>query len=93
MVLDSAAGQVTIQDNVHVVGYATFKQGLYYRSDQGGSTGIGCSGPNGVAYFEDDGRLVSTASTVGFLTTSNYVMTTNASGVPQWTNSIDGGFF
>ena len=93
LVLDSAAGQVTIQDNVHVVGYATFKQGLYYRSDQGGSTGIGYSGPNGVAYFEDDGRLVSTASTVGFLTTSNYVMTTNASGVPAWTNSIDGGFF
>ena len=84
---------VTIQDNVHVVGYATFKNGLYYRSDQGGSTGIGYSGPNGMAYFEDDGRLVSSASTVGFLTTSNYVMTTNASGVPQWTNSIDGGFF
>ena len=93
LVLDSFAGQVTIQDNVHVVGYATFKNGLYYRSDQGGSTGIGYSGPNGVAYFEDDGRLVSTASTVGFLTTSNYVMTTNASGVPQWTDSIDGGFF
>ena len=93
LVLDSTAGQVTIQDNVHVVGYATFKNGLYYRSDQGGSTGIGYSGPNGMAYFEDDGRLVSSASTVGFLTTSNYVMTTNASGVPQWTNSIDGGFF
>ena len=93
LVLDSFAGQVTIQDNVHVVGYATFKNGLYYRSDQGGSTGIGYSGPNGMGYFEDDGRLVSTASTVGFLTTSNYVMTTNASGVPQWTDSIDGGFF
>ena len=93
LVLDSTAGQVTIQDNVHVVGYATFKNGLYYRSDQGGSTGIGYSGPNGMAYFEDDGRLVSSASTVGFLTTSNYVMTTNASGVPQWTNSIDGGTF
>jgi len=93
LVLDSASGQVTIQDNFNVVGYGTFKNGLYYRSDQGGSTGIGYSGPNGVAYFEDDGRLVSTASTVGFLTTSNYVMTTNASGVPQWTDSIDGGFF
>ena len=93
LVLDSAVGQVTIQDNVHVVGYATFRNGLYYRSDQGGSTGIGYSGPNGMGYFEDDGRLVSTASTVGFLTTSNYVMTTNASGVPSWSNSIDGGFF
>ena len=93
LVLDSASGQVTIQDNFNVVGYATFKNGLYYRSDQGGSTGIGYSGPNGMGYFEADGRLVSTASTVGFLTTSNYVMTTNASGVPQWTDSIDGGFF
>ena len=93
LVLDSSAGQVTIQDNLQVVGYGTFKNGLYYRSDQGGSTGIGYSGPNGMGYFEADGRLVSTASTVGFLTTSNYVMTTNASGVPQWTDSIDGGFF
>ena len=93
LVLDSASGQVTIQDNFNVVGYATFKNGLYYRSDQGGSTGIGYSGPNGMGYFEADGRLVSTASTVGFLTTSNYVMTTNAAGVPTWSDSIDGGFF
>ena len=93
LVLDSNAGQVTIQDNVQVVGYATFKNGLYYRSDQGGITGIGYSGPNGIAYFEDDGRLVSTASTVGFLTTTNYMMTTNAAGVPQWSDSVDGGFF
>jgi hypothetical protein len=93
LVLDSAAGQVTVQDNFQVVGYGTFKNGLYYRSDQDGSTGIGYSGPNGMGYFEADGRLVSTASTVGFLTTSNYVMTTNASGVPTWTDSIDGGFF
>ena len=85
--------QVVIQDNVHVVGYATFKNGLYYRSDQGGNNGIGYSGPNGMAYFEDDGRLVSSASTVGFLTTSNFVMTTDASGIPKWTNSIDGGIF
>jgi len=93
LVLDSAAGQVTVQDNFQVVGYGTFKNGLYYRSDQDGSTGIGYSGPNGMGYFEADGRLVSTASTVGFLTTSNYVMTTNAGGVPTWTDSIDGGFF
>ena len=93
LVIDSASGQVTVQDNFNVVGYGTFKNGLYYRSDQGGSTGIGYSGPNGIAYFEDDGRLVSTASTVGFLTTTNYMMTTNAAGVPQWSDSIDGGFF
>jgi len=93
LVLDSASGQITVQDNFNVVGYATFKNGLYYRSDQGGITGIGYSGPNGMAYFEDDGRLVSSASTVGFLTTSNFVMTTDAAGIPKWSNSIDGGFF
>ena len=93
LVLDSASGQITVQDNFNVVGYATFKNGLYYRSDQGGITGIGYSGPNGMAYFEDDGRLVSSASTVGFLTTSNFVMTTDAAGIPKWSDSIDGGFF
>jgi hypothetical protein len=93
LVLDSAAGQVTVQDNLSVIGYGTFRDGLYYRSDQGGINGIGYSGPNGVGYFENDGRLVSSASTVGFLTTSNYVLTTNANGIPTWTDSIDGGFF
>ena len=93
LVLDSASGQVTVQDNLSVIGYGTFRDGLYYRSDQGGINGIGYSGPNGVGYFEDDGRLVSSASTVGFLTTSNYVLTTNANGIPTWTDSIDGGFF
>ena len=93
LVLDSAAGQVTVQDNLSVIGYGTFRDGLYYRSDQGGINGIGYSGPNGVGYFENDGRLVSSASTVGFLTTSNYVLTTDANGIPTWTDSIDGGFF
>ena len=93
LVLDSAAGQVTVQDNLSVIGYGTFRDGLYYRSDQGGINGIGYSGPNGVGYFENDGRLVSSASTVGFLTTSNYILTTDANGIPTWTDSIDGGFF
>ena len=166
LVLDSAAGQVVVEDDLNVVGYATVRDGLYYLQDTqtstlikttsaqtfsgntltfdnlngiqsgasvtgtnipGGttvsslpkaqtqvqlsqsvtgvvaagaaiqfsvtSTGIGYSGPNGVGYFENDGRLVSSASTVGFLTTSNYVLTTDANGIPTWTDSIDGGFF
>ena len=93
LVLDSAAGQVTVQDNLSVIGYGTFRDGLYYRSDQGGINGIGYSGPNGVAYFENDGRLVSGLSTVGFLTTSNYMLTTDENNIPIWSDSIDGGTF
>ena len=52
LVLDSAAGQVTVQDDLSVIGYGTFRDGIYYRSDQSGINGIGYSGPNGVAYFE-----------------------------------------
>ena len=93
LLLDSAAGQVTVQDNLSVIGYGTFRDGLYYRSDQGGLTGIGYSGPNGVAFFEADGRLVSGLSTVGFLTTSNYMLTTDDNNIPIWSDSIDGGTF
>ena len=93
LVLDSAAGQVTVQDDLSVIGYGTFRDGIYYRSDQGGINGIGYSGPNGVAYFENDGRLVSGLSTVGFLTTSNYVLTTDENNIPIWSDSIDGGTF
>ena len=93
LVLDSAAGQVTVQDDLSVIGYGTFRDGIYYRSDQSGINGIGYSGPNGVAYFEADGRLVSGLSTVGFLTTSNYVLTTDANNIPIWSDSIDGGTF
>jgi hypothetical protein len=93
LVLDSAAGQVTVQDDLSVIGYGTFRDGIYYRSDQGGITGLGYSGPNGVAYFENDGRLVSGLSTVGFLTTSNYILTTDENNIPIWSDSIDGGTF
>jgi len=93
LVLDSAAGQVTVQDNLSIIGYGTFRDGLYYRSDQGGINGIGYSGPNGVAFFEADGRLVSGLSTVGFLTTSNYMLTTDENNIPIWSNSVDGGTF
>ena len=93
LVLDSAAGQVTVQDDLSVIGYGTFRDGIYYRSDQNGINGIGYSGPNGVAYFENDGRIVSGLSTVGFLTTSNYILTTDENNIPIWSDSIDGGTF
>ena len=49
-------------------------------------------GPNGVAYFDDDGKLVGAASTESLLSTSYYILTIEqSSGVPKWTSTIDGG--
>ena len=90
LVLESSEDQVDVNDNLLVVGYGTFKNGLYYPDS---ANGIGYSGPNGIAYFDATGKIVSGLSTVGFLTTSEYVLTTNAAGNPIWTDSIDGGTF
>jgi len=49
-------------------------------------------GPNGVAYFDDNGKLVGAASTESLLSTSYYILTIEqSSGVPKWTSTIDGG--
>jgi len=48
----------------------------------------------GSAYFDTNGKLISTSSPeVGYATTSNYVLTTNASNVPVWTSVLDGGSY
>ena len=48
----------------------------------------------GSAYFDSNGKLTSTTSPeVGYASTSNYILTTNASNVPVWTDTIDGGQF
>ena len=49
---------------------------------------------NGIAYFDANGQIQSTASpAVGFANTSNYILTTDANDVPVWTDTIDGGLF
>lgn len=45
----------------------------------------------GVAYFNNFGQLVSAGSSV--INESNLLLTTNMSGVPTWTNIIDGGTY
>jgi hypothetical protein len=46
----------------------------------------------GSAYFDSSGKLISTNSPeVGYASTSNYILTTDNSNVPVWTNAIDGG--
>ena len=90
LVLESFEDQVDVNDNLQVVGYGTFRDGLYYPDS---ANGIGYSGPNGIAYFDATGKIVSGLSTVGFITVSDYVLTVNSSGEPIWSESIDGGFF
>ena len=51
------------------------------------------SGGNGIMYFDTTGKSVVSACTTAGITTSNFVLTTNAAGVPKWTNTLDGGIF
>jgi len=67
-----------------VTGTSTFNGGLYYTSGN-------FDGPNGIAYFDNTGKLIGAASTELGTSTTNYVLTTNASGLPVWTTTIDGG--
>lgn len=48
----------------------------------------------GSAYFDSTGKLTSTMSPeIGYATTSNYILTTDASNVPVWTSVLDGGSY
>jgi len=37
--------------------------------------------------------MVGAASTNAGISTSNFVLTTNAAGIPKWTTTLDGGTF
>jgi hypothetical protein len=74
------------QNNVTVTGFVTVTEGIYYDFDD-------YDGPNGIAYFDNDGKLIGAASTENALTTSYYILTTDAVGIPTWTSVIDGGEF
>jgi hypothetical protein len=76
----------TFQDNVSITGFVTVTEGIYY--DLGDY-----DGPNGVAYFDDNGKLIGAASTENAVTTNYFILTTDAVGIPTWTSVIDGGEF
>jgi len=48
---------------------------------------------NGVAYFNSSGLMVSTGSTSSSIDYTNYILTTDNSGIPIWSNVIDGGSY
>ena len=79
-------GNIDIEGNVIITGFASVTEGLYYDADD-------YDGPNGIAYFDDTGKLIGAASTENALTESYFVLTTNNVGIPTWTSVIDGGIF
>ena len=62
-------------------------KGLYFQNFDYATSG------NGILYFDTTGKSVVSAGTTAGITTSNFILTTDASGVPKWTTTIDGGQF
>jgi hypothetical protein len=62
-------------------------KGIYFQSGDYSTAG------NGIIYFDTTGKMVGAASTTAGITTSNFILTTDASGIPKWTTTIDGGQF
>ena len=62
-------------------------KGIYFQNGDYDTTG------NGIVYFDTTGKQVGAAGTAAGITTSNFVLTTNAAGMPKWTTTLDGGTF
>jgi len=75
-----------ILTNLSVGGTSIFYDSIYYAEDL-------YSGPNGIGFFRNDGEFISSPSTENPLTTSNYILTTDAFDEPIWTSTIDGGSY
>ena len=70
--------------NGNITGILTVAQSFYY--PQAGQ-------PYGIAYFNPNDLLVSTGSTSEAISETNYILTTDESGVPTWSDVIDGGTY
>lgn len=80
------AGDIEINSDVTITGFVSVTEGLYYDPDD-------YDGPNGIAYFDNTGKLIGAASTENAITESFFVLTTDSVGIPTWTSVIDGGVF
>ncbi len=76
----------TFLNNISITGFVTVTEGLYYDEDN-------YDGPNGIAYFDNFGRLIGAASTENAISETYYILTTNSVGIPTWTSIIDGGTY
>ena len=62
-------------------------RGIYFQPNEFAAVG------NGIVYADSTGRSIVSAGTTAGITTSNFLLTTDASGTPKWTTTIDGGQF
>jgi hypothetical protein len=69
--------------NSFISGISTVVGGFYY----------GPHFENGIPYFNSEGLMVSTGSPENGINYTNYIMTTDDSGTPTWSNEIDGGTY
>lgn len=69
--------------NGNITGILTVGQFLYYPIGE----------PYGIAYFDQNDKLVSTGTTAASISETNYIVSTNSSGIPTWANVIDGGTY
>ena len=69
--------------NGNITGILTVGQSFYYPPGE----------PYGVAYFDLDDKLVSTGTTAAAISETNYILTTDNSGIPTWSSVIDGGTY
>jgi hypothetical protein len=69
--------------NANITGILTVGQSIYYPIGQ----------PYGVAYFDLNDQLVSTGTTASAILETNYILTTDNSGIPTWSGVIDGGTY
>ena len=69
--------------NGTITGIASISGSLYYGSYY----------TNGIPYFDENGFVVSTNSPENGIDYSNYILTTDNTGVPTWSSTIDGGFY
>jgi hypothetical protein len=69
--------------NANITGILTVGQSIYYPLGQ----------PYGVAYFDLNDQLVSTGTTASAISETNYILTTDNSGIPTWSSVIDGGTY
>ena len=62
-------------------------KGIYFQTGDYSTDG------NGIVYFDTTGQMVGAAGTNAGISTSNFILTTDASGIPKWTDTLDGGEF
>ncbi len=88
---------VTTTFKLDVIGITTFRGDLYVGSDLYVQDYLfyakNFDGPNGIGYFDNQGRLVGASSTENAINTSNFILTTDNVGIPTWTSIIDGGTY